>query len=164
MSLLRKVRALLFRKKFERDMADEMRMHLEMKARSVAEDGASFEEARYAARRSFGGEEQIKETAREQRSWIWLEQTLQDLRYAAGSLRRNPVFTLTAVFTLVLGLGSTTTIFTLVDAVLWRRMPYAHPDRLVKLVGGVMSGQTLRDWAEAQQVVERIETLRAGTL
>jgi predicted permease len=162
-NLLRKFRALLFRKRFERDMADEMRMHLEMKARSLAEDGVSPEEAWYAARRSFGGEAQIKEIAREQRTWVWLEQTLQDLRYAVSSLRRNPVFTLTAVLTLMLGLGSTTTIFTLVDAILWRPPPWAEPHRLVR-VGAGLTGQTLRDWAEAQQVVERIETNRQGSL
>ncbi|MEO6567915.1 MAG: ABC transporter permease, partial [Opitutaceae bacterium] len=163
MNLLRKLRALLFRKKIERDMAEEMRMHLDMKARSVAEDGSSPEEARYAARRSFGGEDQIKETAREQRTWVCMEQTLQDLRYAVGSLRRNPVFTLTAVLTLVLGLGSTTTIFTLVDAILWRPLPWAEPHRLVR-VGSGLTAQTWRDWAEAQQVLERIETNRQGAL
>ena len=165
MSLLRKFRALLFRKKFERDMADEMQMHLEMKARSLVEAGASMEDARCGARRAFGGEEQIKEVAREQRGWVWLEQALQDLRYAVGSLRRNPIFSLTAVLTLILGLGSTTTVFTLVDAVLWRPMPWAEPHRLVAVadVGGqLLTGQILRDWAEAQQVVEHIETHMQG--
>jgi predicted permease len=156
--------AALFRKgKLEADMAEEMRLHLEQRARENVAAGMSPDDAHYAALRKFGGVEQAKEIAREQRTWVWLEQTLQDLRYAAGSLRRNPVFSLTAVLTLVLGLGSTTTIFTLADAVLWRPLPWAEPDRLV-VSSSSFTGQALRDWSEAQQVVEHIESYNRGTL
>jgi predicted permease len=165
MKLIRKLRALFRWEKLDAEMSEEMRVHVELQTEQNVSQGMSPEEACYAARRSFGGEEQIKEIAREQRTWVWLEQTLQDLHYAAASLRRNPVFTLTAVLTLVLGLGSTTTVFTLVDAVLWRPMPWAEPHRLVAVadVGGQpLTGQILRDWAEAQQVVEHIETHMQG--
>ncbi len=149
-------------------MSAELQEHLELRIERNIENGMMPEEARYAAMRSFGGVEQIKERCREQRGWVWLEQTLQDLRYAVGSLRRNPIFSLTAVLTLILGLGSTTTIFTLVDAVLWRPMPWADPHRLVAVAdmgGQPLTGQILRDWAEAQQVVEHIEThMRWGAL
>lgn len=140
-------------------------MHLERQAAENEKRGMSSDEARYAAQRSFGGVEQIKEVAREQRTWVWLEQTVQDLRYAVGTLRRNPIFSLTAVGTLILGLGSTMTVFTLVDAMLWRPMPWAEPHRLVAVadVGGqTFTREILRDWAEAQQVVERIETHMQG--
>src|SRR5207253_164427 len=104
MKLLRKLRALVCREKLDAEMSDEMRAHLELQTQQNIARGMPPDEARYAAQRSFGGEEQIKERVRDQRSWMWLEQTLQDLRYAVGSLRRNPVFSLTAVLTLVLGL------------------------------------------------------------
>src|SRR4051812_10861434 len=106
MNLLRKLRALLFRKKFERDMADEMRMHLEMKAQSLAEDGASPEEARFAARRAFGGEEQVKEIAREQRSSLWLEELTRNLRYTVQQSARAKGFTLVVVLTLAVAIGA----------------------------------------------------------
>src|SRR5689334_17619614 len=116
MNPLPKLRALLFRKKFERDMADEMRMHLEMKARSLAEDGASPEEARHAARRAFGGEEQIKELAREQRGWVWFEQTVQDIRFAFRRLGKAKGYTCIALLTLAIGIGGTTAIFGIIDS------------------------------------------------
>lgn len=156
MKFTRKFTALFKKRKLEADMAEEMRLHLERRTEENVAGGMPAEEARYAALRKFGGVEQAKEIARAQRTWVWLEQTVQDLRYAAGSLRRNPVFSFTAVLTLVLGLGATTTIFTLVDAVVWRPLPYVEPHRLVEAVQ--FTGQTLRDWSEAQQVVERIET------
>ncbi len=163
MSLLRKFCALFRRERLDAEMSEEMRAHLELQAAENEKRGMSADDARYAARREFGGVEQIKERARDERGWVWLEQTMQDLRYAAGALRRNPVFSLTAVLTLVLGLGSTTTIFTLVDAILWRPLPWAEPQRLVA-GEQLLTGQTLRAWAEAQQVVEHIETHMQGTL
>src|SRR4051812_2695775 len=128
MNLLRKLRALFRREKLEREMSEEMRAHLELQTQQNVARGMSADEARYAARRTFGGVEQLKEQCRDERrrGWVWLEHLAQDLRYAGGSLRRNPVFTATAVLTLVLGLGATTTIFTLVDAVLWQPPPYAE--------------------------------------
>jgi predicted permease len=167
MKLLRKIRTLFRKEKFNAEMSEEMRLHLERRIEENIASGMLPEEARYAALRKFGGVEQAKEIAREQRTWVWLEQTLQDLRYAVSSLRRNPIFSLTAVLTLILGLGSTTTIFTLVDAMLWRPMPWAEPHRLVAIAdmgGQALTREILRDWAEAQQVVEHIETHMQGSL
>lgn len=155
MKFLRRLRALFCKEKLEAEMAEELRGHLEMQEAENRARGMAPDEARYAARRRFGGVEQVKEAAREQRNWVWLEQTWQDLRYAAGALRRTPAFSLTAVLTLVLGLGATVTVFTLVDALVWRPLPYAQPDRLVEAFS--FSRQTLRDWSEAQQVLERVE-------
>ncbi len=150
--------------KRDAELDEELRQHLELRIEKNLETGMPPKEARHAALRSFGGIEQIKERARDERGLPWLEQTLQDFRYAMASLRRNPVFSLTAVLTLVLGMGSSTTIFTLVDAVLWRPMPWAEPHRLVRMMGGQLTGQTLRDWTEAQQVVEHIETNTQGSM
>jgi predicted permease len=160
MKFTRKLRTLFRREKLDAEMAEEMRAHLELQTQQNLSRGMSADDARYAARRSFGAVEQLKEQCRDERrrGWVWLEHLAQDLRYAAGSLRRNPVFTLTALLTLVLGLGATTTIFTLVDAVLWQPPPYAEPHRLVEPFPAAATGQMVRDWSEAQQVADRVES------
>ncbi|MEO7413502.1 MAG: ABC transporter permease [Opitutaceae bacterium] len=158
MNLLQKIGALFRRKKLDAEMAEEMRAHLDLQTRANRASGMSGEEARYAARRQFGDLDQIKERCRDERRgrFVWLEQFLQDLRYAAASLLKHPVFSLTAVLTLALGLGVTTSIFTIVDTVLWRPLPYAEPWRLVN--SSRFTGQTLRDWQGEQQVLDRVET------
>ncbi|MEO6569281.1 MAG: ABC transporter permease, partial [Opitutaceae bacterium] len=89
------------------------------------------DEARYAARRQFGGVDQIKEQARAQRPGLWLEQLLQDLRYATRQLRRNPGFASVAILSLALGIGANTAIFSFVDAVLLKLLPVKDPRELV---------------------------------
>lgn len=167
MSLIRqflfRLRGTVEKRKRDAELEEELRQHLELRIEKNLAAGMSPDEARHAALRSFGGVEQIKERARDERGLPWLEQTWQDLRYAVGALRRNPIFSLTAVGTLILGLGGATTIFTLVDAVLWRPLPWAEPDRLVA-VGSIFAEQELREWGEAQPVVEHIESLTRGTL
>lgn len=158
MRFFRKLRTLLHKNRLDADMADEMRMHVELQAERNLAAGMSPDEARYAAQRAFGGVEQIKERCRDQRGLVWLEHVGRDLRFAFASLRKNPAFTLAAVFTLVVGLGATTTIFTIIDAVVWRPLPYAEPGRLVTHWG--FSPATLRIWEEEQAVVDRIETHR----
>lgn len=162
MKFLRRFLALFRRQQLDAEMAEELRAHLELQAERNRAEGMSPDEARYAARRQFGGVEQVKEMAREQRSWVGWEQTWQDLRYAANALRRTPAFSLTAVLTLVLGLGATVTVFTLVDAVVWRPLPYAQPERLVEAFS--LNRQALRDWTEAQQVAVRVEAHQQRSL
>jgi predicted permease len=131
MKLIRKLRALFRKEKLDAEMSEEMRLHLERRVEENRDAGMSPDDARYAALRKFGGVEQAKEIAREQRSWVWLEQTLQDVRYAVRALRKRPGFAAVIVATLALGIGTTTAIFSLVNATLLRALPFPAPERLV---------------------------------
>lgn len=133
MNPFRKIRGLFRRKKLDADMAEEMRTHLELQTEKNVADGMSPEAARYAARRQFGGLDQIKELARSQRSGQWIEQIGRDFRYGIRQLRRNPIFTGFALLTLVFGIGASTAIFSVVHALLLSPLPYRDAGRLVQL-------------------------------
>ncbi len=126
----RKIGFLLFRQRFDRDLADEMRFHLEMKARAAG----GTQEAGYAARRQFGNALLLREQSRDQWGWLWLESLLQDLRYGLRMLANNPGFTLVAIATLALGIAVNTTIFSIVSGWLLKKPPVADPDHLVVAV------------------------------
>ncbi|HLJ49716.1 MAG TPA: ABC transporter permease [Bryobacteraceae bacterium] len=120
------------RKEAER-LDDEVRLHMELRARRLREEGVSPEDAPYAARREFGNRTRIEETSHELWSWTWLEQLFRDLRYAGRTLRKSPSFSVIAVLSLAVALGSTTSIFSFVRAIVIMHLPVTGADRLVIL-------------------------------
>jgi putative ABC transport system permease protein len=114
-----------------REVDEELQFHLDQQTQANIAAGMPPKEAHRQAVIAFGGVEHAREECHEQRPGFLIETLLQDVRYAIRGFRRNPVFTITVVATLMLGIGATTAVFSVVDRILFRPLPYAHADRLV---------------------------------
>src|SRR5262249_10449072 len=173
MAMLNKLRlrllALFFKSKMEEELDEEVRFHLEREIEENIVRGMSPEEARYAALRSFGGVERVKEESRDERGIRLFDEVWQDLRFGARKLLKQPGFTLIAVITLALGIGANTAIFSVVNAVLLRPLPYRAPDRIVTVGhyramfdADVVFGWDFLEWRDQAKVFEQIAAYFSG--
>jgi putative ABC transport system permease protein len=161
-------RALFRKRELDVEMEEEMRCHVEMRVQQNIAAGMNPEEARHAAARQFGWAESIKETCRDQRGVAWLEDLIQDVRFSARQLRRNPGFTAASVLTLALGVGANTAVFSIIDAVLLRPLAYPAAEQLVSLwerwpQAGIeqelVSGPNYLDWVRQNSVFSNLSAV-----
>ena len=163
--LLSRARALFQKDRIETEMDKELNFHLEMEIEKNIKRGMSAKEARNLALRSFGGVERIKEECRDVQRARFIENLLQDLRYGARVLIKNPGFTLVALVTLALGIGANTAIFSVIYGVLMRPLPYANGNRLVilhqqaplaRIEDMGFSAKEITDYREQNQTLEGV--------
>jgi len=134
MSLFTRVRSFLFAvrpRRFSRMMHDEFALHIELRADDLVRSGVPREEAMRRARREFGRITAIQEAARDSLGWAWLDHIGQDLRYAVRGLRKMPGFSLVAALSLALGIGASTAVFSVVDAIAIKTLSVRRPHTLV---------------------------------
>ena len=150
----------------DQELTEELRAHIDLLTERKIGEGLKPEEARRAALIEVGGIEQVKESVREIRTGRSLEDLSQDLRYALRGLRKHRGFTAVAVITLALGIGANTAIFTVINTVLLRPLPYERPDQLVVLMETIaerpagVSYPNFVDWRNQSTSLENVVAVR----
>ena len=138
--LARRVRGFFTQDRIARDLDDEMHAHVAMREEKLRASGMDPNDARRIARVSFGNVRRLQDEGVDAWGWRWLEQLAQDLRFGARMLSKSPAVTLVGIVTLALATGATTAIFSVLNGVVLRPLPFANPERLVQVYG--------RDWAQ----------------
>jgi predicted permease len=148
---------LLHGEQLERDLDKELRFHFEQQVAENMRTGMTKEQARRATRLAFGGLNQVKEDCRESRGTLWVASVVQDLRFTLRTLRRDRSFTMVAVLILALGIGANIAVFSVVDTILLRPLPFHDARRLAWLAGnngtGALSDTTFR--VDAYEEIQR---------
>jgi len=161
--------------RFERAKSDldaEIESHLALAAADKRDRGATPEAARTVAEREFGNAALVKDTVRSMWGWVWLESLQQDIKSALRQLRRSPGFSFTVIATLAFGIAAATAMFTVVDDVLLRPLPYSHPEQLVAIDEAGIHGTPdlnrgaayldLRSWQEQSKTFQQIAYYTGG--
>ena len=130
----------VFRANRDGQFAEEIGAHLEMHVRDLIESGLTPDEARRQAIMKLGGVESTRQAYRDTEQLPWVESLLRDCRFTFRTLAKNPAFTVVALAALMLGIGASTAVFSVVESVLLRPLPYSDPDRLVWIHDGLTQG------------------------
>src|SRR5215469_8548760 len=138
---------------------DEVQFHLEQQVAENIAAGMNPQEARYAAMRTFGNTTLTKEQARDTWGWIALESMGKDFRYALRSLQGNPLFTLTVVFSLALGIGANTAIFTLLHASLWKPLPVDDSREIFHVIRASSEGDFAGEWSYSYPLFQQFSKI-----
>jgi len=163
-TILRRLRALLTRSRIDDELGDEMRLHLELREHQLRQAGLSPVDAHYAARRRFGNTLSLREEGLDAWGWQWLDQLGQDLRFAVRTLAHNPGYALTAILTLALGIGANTAIFSALNGVVLKPLPYTNGERLVVIRqsapgAGVDPGLSVREYHDYHEGTQSFDAL-----
>jgi macrolide transport system ATP-binding/permease protein len=152
----------------DQKLDEELRDQLERRTDEYVAKGVALEEARRLAQLDLGGIEQTKEKCRDTRRVNWIQDFVQDLRFAARPLRKSPGFTTVAVLTLALAIGTNTAMFSVVEGVLLAPLPYSHPDRLVVVWENNLhfkqvvwpSYPNFKDWQRSARAFQRMAAVK----